>query len=158
MNRIKHLLYQRIFKIIDFYFYNRQIELLKQFKHIGNNCQLSANAFYGQPEEIEIGNNVVINDYCHFWGLGGIYIGDNTMIASHCAITTVTHDITNPTNKNKDLIQPITIGKNVWIGTQVILLPGITIGDNVIVGANSLVKHSLEANGIYAGTPAKRIK
>ncbi len=48
----------------------------------------------------------------------------------------------------------VTIGKNVWLGDKVAILPGVTIGDNVIVGANSVVTSNIPSDCIAAGIPA----
>ncbi|MDR8085751.1 acyltransferase, partial [Acinetobacter baumannii] len=53
---------------------------------------------------------------------------------------------------------PINIGNNVYLGTNTIILPGVSIGNNVIVGAGSLVNKDLADNAVYAGIPAKFIK
>ena len=52
----------------------------------------------------------------------------------------------------------VNIGRNVWIGDGVCVLPGVTLGDNVIVGSNAVVTHSFPANSVIAGCPAKLIK
>jgi acetyltransferase-like isoleucine patch superfamily enzyme len=53
---------------------------------------------------------------------------------------------------------PITIGKNVWIGTRATILPGVEIGDGVIIGANSLVTKNVMPYTIVGGIPAKFIR
>lgn len=50
------------------------------------------------------------------------------------------------------------IGRNVWIGAGVTVVPGITIGNNAVVGAGSVVTKNVPANTVVAGIPAKRIK
>ena len=50
------------------------------------------------------------------------------------------------------------IGKNVWLGAGVIVLPGVTIGENSIIGAGSVVTHDIPANQIAVGSPAWVIK
>jgi maltose O-acetyltransferase len=54
--------------------------------------------------------------------------------------------------------KPITIGRNVWLGAHVIVLPGVTIGDNAVVGAGSVVTTSVSGGEIWAGVPARRIR
>lgn len=53
---------------------------------------------------------------------------------------------------------PVIIGKGVWLGVNVIVLKGVTIGENTLVAAGSLVTHSLPANVVAGGIPAKIIK
>lgn len=52
---------------------------------------------------------------------------------------------------------PVTIGNNVFIGMNAIITRGVTIGDNVVIGAGSVVTRNCEANGVYAGSPARKI-
>ena len=52
----------------------------------------------------------------------------------------------------------IKIGNNVWIGGNVVVLPGVTIGDNVTIGAGSVVNKDIESNSIAVGNPCKVIK
>ncbi len=51
----------------------------------------------------------------------------------------------------------MTIGKRVWIGANVTILPGITIGDNAVIGAGSVVTNDIATNSVAVGVPAKRI-
>ena len=57
-----------------------------------------------------------------------------------------------------EITKPIIIGNNVYIGNNVILLPGVTIGNNVIIGAGSVVSKNVQDNSVIAGVPAKVIK
>ena len=54
--------------------------------------------------------------------------------------------------------QPIVIGNDVWIGTRVIVLPGVTIGDKAIIGAGSVVTKTVPPWAIVAGNPARLIR
>lgn len=57
-----------------------------------------------------------------------------------------------------DIIKPITIGNNVYIGYGSVILPGVEIGNNVVIGACSLVTRNIPSNSVAAGIPAKVIK
>lgn len=50
---------------------------------------------------------------------------------------------------------PITIGDNVWIGANVVVLPGVTIGENSVIGAGSVVTKDISANVVAFGSPCK---
>ena len=52
----------------------------------------------------------------------------------------------------------IKIGNNVWIGDKACILGGVTIGDGAVIGANSVVTHSIPAHSIAVGSPARVIK
>jgi acetyltransferase-like isoleucine patch superfamily enzyme len=106
---------------------------------LGKDSYICPYVIINAPESVKIGNNVTINEFVHMWGGGGIEIGDNTIIATHVVITSLTHD-KNTINYGETLIKnPVKIGQGVWIGSSAIILPGITIGDNTIIGAGAVV-------------------
>lgn len=88
-----------------------------------------------------------------------IAIGDHVEISAN--VTFITHDgalwVLREDNPRADVFGRIVVGNNVFIGRGATLLPGTTIGDNSVVGAGAVVKGKLEANGVYAGVPARRI-
>lgn len=94
--------------------------------------------------------NGVILDPSHCWL---IEIGDNVTLAPRVHI--LCHDASTKQFLNYTKIGRVTIGNNVFIGAEAVILPGITIGNNVIIGANSTVTHSVPDNVVAAGTPAK---
>ena len=53
---------------------------------------------------------------------------------------------------------PVSIGNNVWIGGNVVILPGVSIGDNVVIGTGSVVTKSIPDNVIAAGNPCRIIR
>jgi acetyltransferase-like isoleucine patch superfamily enzyme len=83
-----------------------------------------------------------------------ITIGDLTLIAPCVKILTANHDM----NERSLLTAEVKIGRNCWLGTGVIIVPGVTIGDNVTVAAGSVVTKNLEEGMIYGGVPARLIK
>ena len=96
--------------------------------------------------------NGVILDPGHCWL---IEIGDNVTMAPRVHI--LCHDASTKQFLNYTKIGRVTIGNNVFIGAESVVLPGITIGDNVIIGANSTVTHDIPPGMVAAGTPAKVI-
>ena len=96
--------------------------------------------------------NGVILDPSHCWL---IEIGDNVTMAPRVHI--LCHDASTKHFMNYTKIGRVTIGDNVFIGAESVVLPGVTIGNNVIVGANSTVTHDIPDNTVVAGTPAKLI-
>ena len=106
---------------------------------------------------LHIGKNVFFNSGCRFQDQGGIYIGDNTMIGHNVVLATINHDL-NPANRGTNLPKPIHIGRNVWIGANATVLPGVTIGDNAVVAAGAVVTKNVPENTVVGGVPAKVLR
>lgn len=122
---------------------------------------------WGPLGEIHFGKDVQINDYCHITAVKSVSIDDNTLIASKVFITDHNHgsysgdnqDSPNSVPVERRLISsPVSIGKNVWIGENVCILPGVRIGDGSIIACNSVVTKDIPKETIAAGSPAKPIK
>ena len=94
----------------------------------------------------------VILDPGHCWL---IEIGDNVTMAPRVHV--LCHDASTKQFLGYTKIGRVTIGSNVFIGTETVILPGIKIGDNVVVGANSTVTHDIPSNMVAVGSPAKVI-
>ncbi len=106
---------------------------------------------------IKIGRNVFINACCRFQDQGGIEIGDGALIGHNVTIATLNHDF-NPKTRQNLTPKSVKIGKNVWIGSDSTILPGVVIEDGAIVAAGSVVTKPVPKNAIVAGNPAKIIK
>lgn len=167
-------------------FYN--VEELKELglKKYGENVLISRNAILYNPEDIEIGNNVRIDDfttisgkvklgsYIHiaqfcglYGGKAGIFFEDFAGLSSKSIIYATSNDysgesMTNPMvpekYKKTDKNAPVCLGRHVVVGCMSVILPGVTIGEGSSVGAMSMVTKSLESWGVYAGIPVKKIK
>ena len=94
-------------------------------------------------------------------GKGNVKIGDNFHSGEECIILTSNHNYDggnaipyDETTIDKDVI----IEDNVWIGTRVIILGGVTLGEGCIIQAGSVVVKDVESCAIYGGAPAKFIK
>jgi len=93
---------------------------------------------------------------CYMNATNKIYIGQNVMFASGVKLISANHDFKNREEHQKD--KPIIIEDNVWLGANVIVLPGVTIGRNAIIGAGSVVTKDIDANSIYVGNPARKLR
>ncbi len=92
---------------------------------------------------------------------GFIDIGENCYITRGCAILVHSRAKMGGPRKiwsAKQEIKPVKIGKNVFLGWNTVILPGVTIGDNVIIGSMSLVNNDVPSGVVAAGVPAKVIK
>ncbi|USK57573.1 hypothetical protein LIS82_15185 [Cytobacillus solani] len=104
-----------------------------------------------------MGKNVFLNTGCSFQDRGGITIGDCSMIGMNVTIATLNHGLSLET-RNTTSPSPDIIGKNVWIGSNSTILPGVSIGDNSVVAAGAMVTKDIPENTVVAGVPAKVVK
>lgn len=129
---------------------------------IDQNCELCQGVViktYGG--EIKINKNVYIGEYVIMYGHGGITIGENTLIAMHTCIVSSNHTIPprgNHIRSTPDILLPVKIGSDVWIGANCSILGGITVGNGVVIGAGSVVNRDIPPYAIAVGNPAKIIK
>ena len=157
------------------------------FASIGENVQISDSASFYNVSKITLGNNVRVDDFCVLSaGLGGIIIGNHIHIAvftlmigagkitlsdfcnisSRVSIYSSNDDYSGSVMTNPTLPAQFTgvtsadvsLGKHVIVGSGSIILPGANLEEGVAIGALSLVTKECKAFGIYAGTPARRIK
>ena len=108
-------------------------------------------------KNITVGQNVFINACCKFQDQGGITIGNGVLIGHGVTLATLNHE-ENPNKRQNIYPKPITIGDNVWIGSNATILSGVKIGDGAIIGANAVVTKDVAKNTIVAGIPAKVIR
>ncbi len=108
-------------------------------------------------KNITLGEEVFINACCHFQDHGGVFIGDGCQIGHNVVFATLNHGF-SPEDRKTTYPAPIVLGKNVWVGSNATLLPGVTIGDNAIVAAGAVVTKDVEPNTVVGGVPARLIK
>ena len=108
---------------------------------------------------ISIGENFYANHNLIILDPGKVEFGDNVFIGPNCAFYTPQHPLDSETrNKGLEYAFPIKIGNNVWLGGNVVVLPGVSIGDNSVIGAGSVVTKNIPPNVIAAGNPCKVIR
>lgn len=113
--------------------------------------------------KVILGENVYINRFTLLDASLNITVGAETMIGPHCYITDHDHEFQSYPPEHPIGQLPVsgkatTIGDNVWLGSHVTVLKGISIGNNTIVGAGSIVTKSLPDNVVAVGNPCKVIK
>lgn len=108
-------------------------------------------------KNITLGERVFINSGCKFQDQGGVVIGDDCLIGHNTVIATLNHDLA-PSRRADMHPAPVVIGRNVWIGSNATILPGVTIGDNAVVAAASVVTKDVPADSIVVGSPARVVR
>lgn len=108
-------------------------------------------------KNITLGKRVFINAGCTFQDQGGVSIGDDCLIGHNVVLATLNHDLA-PDRRSDMHPAPITIGRNVWIGANATVLPGVTIGENAVVAAASVVTKDVPGNSVVVGSPARVVR
>ena len=108
------------------------------------------------PWNLTLHHKACLGDRAHAYCLGPVEIGPGSCVAQEAYLCTGTHDLLDPHWPLQTA--PITIGSDVFIGARAFLLPGITIGSHSIVGACSVVTHSVPSSTVVVGNPARRLK
>lgn len=119
-------------------------------------------------KKLVFGRDVQINDYVHIVAMDNVKIGDNVLMASHVFISDNSHGSYKGDEKDSNPMippiereyssDPVSIGRNTWIGEGVIIMPGVTIGEGCVIGAHSVVSKCIPDFSIAIGSPAKVIK
>jgi len=110
--------------------------------------------------EISIGDRVSIGEYSVIAGHGKTTIGNCTIIAGHCNISAANHiyACAEIMRFQGETAIGITIGDNVWIGTNSSILDGVYIGNGCVIGAGSVVTHDLPPNCVCCGVPCRVLR
>ena len=136
--RLVLAMYNRLLIVVDPVRYARSIGV-----RVGKNVRFygaTPGMFGSEPWLITLGDNVHIVSGCHFVNHdGGVLV-----LRNHYP--------------DLEITKPITVGNNVYIGINCLVLPGVHIGDNTIIGAGSVVNRDIPENSVAAGVPARVIK
>ena len=108
-----------------------------------------------RPNEVTIGNNVVVMNGCLMMSAGTITIDDGVRIAANTQLISNNHD---PYNRDVITCKPVHICKGAWVGAGSTILPGVTVGKYAIVGASSVVTKDVPDYAVAVGNPARVIK
>lgn len=138
----------------------RKALLKEMFAEVGENCCVLSplRANWG-GKHVHFGKNIFTNFNLTLVDDTHIYVGDYTLIAPNVTIVSGTHPIAPELRKKGYQYNlPVRIGSNCWLGTGVVVMPGVTIGDNTIVGAGAVVTKDLPANVVAVGNPARILR
>lgn len=135
--------------------------LLKEmFADIGEDCYIEpplhanwAGAHVHFGDYVYANFNLTLVDDAH------IYVGDKVMFGPNVTVATAGHPIeVHLRALQMQYNMPVHIGRNVWIGANSVVLPGVTIGENTVIGAGSVVTRDIPANVVAVGNPCRVLR
>jgi putative colanic acid biosynthesis acetyltransferase WcaF len=123
---------------------------------IGHSVVIKPSVNIKYPWKLEIGNYCWIGEAVWIDNLEQVTIGDNVCLSQGAFLICGNHNYKVP---SFDLIvKPIILESGSWIGAKSIVGPGVTVGSHAVLALGSVTSIDLEANSIYRGNPAKKIK
>lgn len=144
----------KLFEKIRYFFIKRILQ------KCGNGVRVNSKCYFGDGSRLVVGDRTLLGLNAR---LGGkIRLGNDVIMGPDVVLMAISHaydrlDI--PINQQGSTQeQEIVIGDDVWIGTRVVIMPGVKIGSHSIIGSNAVVTKSFEAYSIIGGVPAKLIK
>lgn len=127
-----------------------------------DSAELCCNQAFDFKPKLVIGSRVNIGKYTCIGCSNSIIIGNDVRIAPFCHITDRSH---NYENINISVILqgdsskgPVVVGDQTWLGFGVQIMPGVHIGRHCVIGAGSIVTHSIPDYSIAIGNPARVVK
>ncbi len=133
---------------------------------LGENCSLEHDIYlnaagpYSDGVSIQLGAGCFVGKGCEFNISHRLTVGENTLIAAGSRFIDHNHGIAAgaPIKQQPETSAPITIGPDVWIGANSLILQGVTIGEGAVVAAGSVVTRSVPAFTVVAGSPARPLR
>jgi maltose O-acetyltransferase len=138
----------------------RMAYLVNKIGKLGKRSILASDINISFPQNISIGDDVSIAAGVRLGAstYGSISIGDRCAIAEGTRFITPTHDYNVLPVSSVGVSKSIEVGKDVWIGTAAVVLPGVTIHDGAVVAAGAIVDRNVPPDCVVGGVPAKVIK
>lgn len=152
--------YAHGFRLLHFASYShvRQVRRLQR----GTNVSFAPNVSFRNAERISLGAGTHIGEHSILWAgdsSGRIVLGEKCLLAPHVTITASNYG-TAPGEFIMDqekIEHDITIGRDVWLGANAVVLAGVTIGDGAVIAAGAVVSRDVPAGSIVGGVPASVI-
>lgn len=134
--------------------------------NLGDGCVIERDCTFWLSEDraahplIKLGANVYVGRNCYLGAYEPLEIGADSLVGAYSYIITGDHrfdDPSRPVREQGYRGAPVVIGRDVWLGCHVTVLPGVTIGDHAVIGAGAVVTKSIPAREVWGGVPAVKI-
>jgi acetyltransferase-like isoleucine patch superfamily enzyme len=134
----------------------------KRVMHVNGKVAMSSTARILYPQNIYIGDRTNINRYCCLWASphARIVIGKNCLTGSNVTVLTSKYSINGRRNfrDNPSIEMDVIIEDDVWLGANVVVLPGVKIGRGSVIGAGTVVSKDVPPFSVIVGPGGKKIK
>jgi acetyltransferase-like isoleucine patch superfamily enzyme len=133
----------------------------------GRNCRLEVVQARDEGVKLRLGNHVQLNDNVHIVAAKSVSIGNDVLMASKIFISDCVHGSYSGSENSDPMTSPderplytapVVIDDRVWLGDNVVIMPGVHVGEGAVIGASSVVTADIPANTIAVGAPARVIK
>lgn len=141
----------------------KQKRLFASLKAVGRNVHLCKGYSISSSNKLSVGSNTWIGENFFAKCEGGLSIGSGVIISRGVEIWTANHnydskDLKSLPYDSRFVLKPVNIGDNVWIGSRVVIIPGVSIGEGAVVGAGAVVTRDVPPLAVVGGNPAEVIK
>jgi acetyltransferase-like isoleucine patch superfamily enzyme len=126
--------------------------------HIGHDVVFHFKTELRDPKQLVVGKGTIIGDNALLDARGGLEFGENVNLSNNVSIYTLQHDYRDPDFRCTKLNTKVKVDKYVWIGSNVIVLPGVHIGEGAVCCAGCIVTKDIDPYVVVAGIPAKKVK
>jgi acetyltransferase-like isoleucine patch superfamily enzyme len=138
--------------------------------HIGDDTLLDGKssfsfaARFSDRPTLRIGSRTYVGHQCTFTVAMGVTLGDDCYVASGCMFMDSPGHPLDPGRRlahlppDPEQVRPIVVKNNVWVGSQAIIMPGVTVGEGSVVAARSVVTSDVPPYTVVGGTPARVLK
>ena len=133
----------------------------RPFGACGRNVTIMDPFTVNQPDRLFLGSNIYIGAHAAFNSVGGIRIGDGCVSGPFLHIYSANHRYEDAEALPFDEVEyfkPVDIGPNVWIGGDVVILPGVEVGEGAVVAAGAVVVKDVPPGAVVGGFPAQPLK
>ena len=143
-----------------FSYWIRRVLAKRIFQSCGDGVIIKGRAYFGTGRYVAVGNRSQLGK--NLRAEEDLTLGDDVVMGPDVVIMSSSHAFAStnvPVNRQGAAPRrPVVIGNDVWVGTRVILLPGVRVGDKAIVGAGSVVTKDVPPYAIVGGNPARTIR
>jgi maltose O-acetyltransferase len=137
----------------------RRALLVELMGQVGDDVEVRSPVYVDSGSNVRIGTGVFLNYGCQLADVAAITIEDHCQIGPNVQFLTPVHPVDPQRRQDKwETAEPISIGRNVWLGGGVIVCPGVSIGADTVVGAGAVVTQDLPPRVVAVGNPARVVR